>query len=336
MVKKGYNFDEVYINPDKWLSDDFKNSYVYATGFERHPLVLINKNDLIFSLKVNLDKQTDKIHRDVLSLHFMNTREQNFVLKRLKNKPPIAILKEGLEYIQFKFENDPSSPWIRLWDVAQGEIKKKVIGRNEKEMFIDSLDIMDRAEINIAGKDILDYHRVIKLERDPGNERERAIINLLPRENYKGYGRTLFNLSKEVLDMITKYKIENGGEIELSVSKIASSEWDHSSTWFIKRIDDKKMNCTLERQIKKKNKDSHVSGKIRPFAMNISLKLYERKAMAIEYLPNNNLLVSSLLNPRYNTFYLGIDHNTDNLTLESILNTIPMFLVQGPPGTGKT
>ncbi len=360
LSEKGYNFDEIYLYPDKWLATDFKNSHVYATGYERHPLVLINKNDLIFSLKPNLDNYTDKLHRDVLSLHFMNTREQNIVLKRLKNKPPIAILKEGLEYIQFKFENDPRSSWIRLWDVAQREIKKKVTDRNEKEMFIDSLDIMNRAEINLAGKDILDYHRVVKLERDPGNERERAIINLLPIENYKGYGRDIFNLSqdeilnldlksnkkeqqnregkkrKEVLDKITKYKMENGGEVELSESNIASSSWDHYSIWFIKNIDEKRVSCTLERPIKNKNKDPRVSGKIRPFEMNLSLKLYERKAMAIEYLRNNNLLVSSLLNPRYNTFYLGLDHNTDNLTLKNILNTIPMFLVQGPPGTGKT
>jgi len=360
LSKKGYNFDEVYLNPDKWLSDDFKNSHIYSTGLERHPLVLINKNDLIFGLKPNLDNHTDKLHREVLTLFFMNTREQNVVLKRIKGKSPIAILKEGLEYIQFKFERDPRSPWNRLWDSAQREITRRVAGKNEKETFIDCLDLMNKAEINLAGKDILDYHKVVKVQRDPGNEREKVIISLLPREDYRGYGRDLFNLSKdalinmdlksdqkekqkkegkkrkEVLDKIIKYKIENGGEIELSESNIASSGWDHSSTWFIKRIDDKKMNCTLERQIKNKNKAPHVSGKIRPFEMNISLKLYERKAMAIEYLRNNNLLISSLLNPRYNTFYLGLDHDTDNLMLKNILNTIPMFLVQGPPGTGKT
>lgn len=364
LASRGYNFDEVYLNPDKWLTDDFKNSLVYSTGIEKYPLVIINKNDLILNLRANLDNDTGKIHRDVLSMHFMNTREQNIVLRRLKNKSPIAILKEGLNYIQFKFEKDPWSPWIRLWDSAQRDITQKVTGRNEKEDFIASLEVMNRAEINLAGKDIVDYHRVIRTSRDPENVREKAIISLIPKEDYIPYGRGLFRLNdaqlqdalinidlksdkkekqekdvkkrQEILDKITKYKIENGGEIELSESNIASSGWDHSSTWFIKNIDKKTMRLILERPIKNKNKPPFKYGKIRPFEMNISLKLYRRKAMAIEYLRNNDLLVSSLLNPRYNTFYLGLDYQTNNSTLRNILNTIPMFLVQGPPGTGKT
>lgn len=361
LSERGYKFDEIYLYPDKWLSTDFKNSHVYATGYEKHPLVLINKNDMIFSLKANMDKETDKLHREVLSLNFMNTREQNLVLKRIQNKPPIAILKEGMQYIQFKYERDPRSSWIRLWDAAQREIKKKITGRNQEEMFINSLELMNRAEINLAGEIILDYYKVFNVKRDPGNDRERISIALLPRVDYnKGYGRDIFNLSqdeilnlnlksdmrekektagkkrKDILDKITKYKMENGGEIELSESNMASSSWDHYSTWFIKGINEKKMTCTLERPIKNKNKAPYISGKIRPFEMNLSLKLYERKAMAIEYLRNNTLLLSSQLNPRYNTFYLGLDYNTDNITLKNILNTIPMFLVQGPPGTGKT
>ncbi len=364
LASRGYNFDEIYLNPDKWLTDDFKNSLVYSTGIEEYPLVIINKNDLILSLRANLDNDTGKTHRDVLSMHFMNTRVQNVVLRRLKDKSPIAILKEGLKYIQFKFEEDPWSPWIRLWDIAKSDLTQKVTGRSEKENFITSLEILNRAEINLAGKDIVDYHKVVRTSRDPGNDREKAIISLIPKENYIPYGRGLFRLNdlqlqdtlinmdlksemkvnqnkdvkkrQQILDKITKYKIENGGEIELSESNIASSGWDHSSTWFIKNIDKKAMRLILERPIKNKNKPPYIHGKIRPFEMNISLKLYRRKAMAIEYLRNNDLLVSSLLNPRYNTFYLGLDYQTDNLTLKNILNTIPMFLVQGPPGTGKT
>ena len=135
----------------------------------------------------------------------------------------------------------------------------------------------------------------------------------------KGIIEVSLNFDKEmnrgdrnsIVELLTEYKNNNGGVIELSVSSTPSSSWNHRCEWVITEINRKELKCSIERQLKRKNKELSEEGTIRPFEMNLSLSLYKRKDSAIERVKNNDLLLSALLNPRFRTFYLGLEHQTD-------------------------
>lgn len=323
--------DEIISDPNKWLLEDFQNSVVYSTAIEDYPLILQNNKDMIFSLKPTFQKKYNAHNKDILSLRIIPTRRRSYILSVINKLSPIAILTNSLQFSFDIFYSDPLSLWRKLWSIAESECQKKKEVFTEEERFIESLKIMLEAEKVLDSAYILQYKKK-KAFRKPEDKVEKGIIEFsfdFDKEMNRGE-------RNRIIELLTEYKNRNGGVIELSASSTPSSSWNHRCEWVITKINRKELECSIERQLKSKNKELSRKGTLRPFEMNLSLNLYKRKESAIERVKDNDLLLSALLNPRFRTFYLGLEHQTDEETVSSILNTIPMFLVQGPPGTGKT
>ncbi|MHA1147755.1 MAG: AAA domain-containing protein [Promethearchaeota archaeon] len=323
--------DEIISNPNKWLLEDFQNSVIYSTGIEDYPLILQNNKDMIFSLKPIFQKKYNIHNKDIQSLNIIPTRRRSYILSVINKLSPIAILINSLQFSSDIFYSDPLSLWRKLWSIAESECQKKKEVYTEEERFTESLKIMLEAEKELDSAYILQYRKK-KVFRKPEDKVEKGTIEISLNFN-KEMNRGDRN---SIIELLTEYKNRNGGIVELSASSTPSSSWNHRCEWVITEINRKELKCSIERQLKRKNKELSKEGTLRPFEMNLSLSLYKRKESVIERVKNNDLLLSALLNPRFRTFYLGLEHQTDDETVSSILNTIPMFLVQGPPGTGKT
>jgi superfamily I DNA and/or RNA helicase len=139
-----------------------------------------------------------------------------------------------------------------------------------------------------------------------------------------------------IIDLLNEYRYEYDGIIELTPEIDPSANWETGREWKIVKIDETRLEVTLEREKIKRNKELASEGLIRPSEMSRSLSLYKRKKYIIEDIKDNHILLSALLHPKINSFYLGIENDNDNKVINDILNTIPLFLVQGPPGCGKT
>lgn len=201
----------------------------------------------------------------------------------------------------------------------------------KKSNFVEHLQIMLRAENMIDSDKIISF-QTKDYKRNATAEKELAELEISLDFDKEMVG----DHRRKLLDIITEFKNKNKGLIELSASNSPSSYWDNYSQWSIRSVNKNDLKIKIERPIKKKNKELLQEGVIRSFDMSMSFKLYRRKDQAIDYVRDNDLLLTALLNPWYRTFYLGLDFHIKNETVSQILNTIPLYLVQGPPGTGKT
>lgn len=323
--------DEIITDPNKWLQEDFKNATIYTTAIKKFSLVILNNKDDLFYLVPIHDKLKNTYNKDILYLKVVPPRQRRYISSIINNKNPIAILKNGLQFTSERFSREPLSHWRKLWDIAENECKEKQKDLTEEERFVDSLRIMLEAENRLDSKNMLQFRRE-NIKRNPLEKIERGLIEVALDFNREMKGSE----RNQIIDILTNFKNKNGGIVELTVSSSPSSSWNHRCEWKIIKIHRKDLKCTIERSIKRKNKVLEEEGTIRPFEMNLSLSLYRRKEFIIDRIKENDLLLSAILNPRYKTFYLGLDHQIENETVRNILNTIPMFLIQGPPGTGKT
>ncbi len=330
-LKTSTSPQEIRNNPNLWLSYNFTNAKVFATGYEKLPLIVLTQSNIPFSLNPAKNVRAGTLNQEVMSIDDIYPIEARKIFAYIKDKRPIGIFKSGFRYIYKRETREPQSQWRTMWNLAQIELKKLKKTRNEEEQFVEDLQIMLRAENVLDGEKIISF-RTKNYKRNPANEKEQAELEISLDFDKEMVG----DHKRKVLDIITEFKNKNKGLIELSASNSPSSYWDNYSQWSIRSINKKELKIQVERPIKKKNKDLLQEGVIRPFNMSMSFKLYRRKNQAINYVKDNDLLLSAILNPWYSTFYLGLDFQIKNKSVSQILNTIPLYLVQGPPGTGKT
>lgn len=326
-----FALEEIMIDPDKWLSQDFQNAEIYATGIKDYPLVIINNKDLLFQLKPIHIKKHGSFNREILELRVIFARRRRSVLRAIQDKNPLAILKNGLEFATSIYERHPLSRWRELLAKAEKELQEKRDELTEEEHFVETLKIMLEGEKRLDNKEMLQFKK-LRSERRPKEQIESATI-LVSLD----LTRDMRSSEKhQVLDRLAQFAYENGGKIELSLSNTPSSPWSSGREWLIRKIHRRNLQCTIERPIRALNKALDEEGVIRPFEMNLSLSLYRRKDQVINAVNGNNTLLSAMLNPKITTFYLGLYPTTEEASVSNVLNTVPMFLVQGPPGTGKT
>ncbi|MFX0063892.1 MAG: AAA domain-containing protein [Candidatus Hermodarchaeota archaeon] len=322
---------QVFDNPNQWLSEDFVNASIYATGLKNNSLILVTNNDVLFGLRPIFLKRKKKFNKDILEMYIIKTRQRSGVLRAIQDKLPVQILKNGLQYTSEFFRSDPLSRWRKILAIADREIKESREEQTEELEFIESMELMLEAEKSLDNDKILQYKK-IKFIRRPIDrlENARVIVSYdLSRELTKQEKRDIY-------DKLDDYKRNNGGIIELSMANDPSSSWNHGREWRITKIQRTPLQISIERELKKKNKELDEEGVIRPFEMNISLSLYRRKERVIEDIKENDLILSAILDPKVTSFYLGLDTEGLEEPVSNIMNTIPMYLVQGPPGTGKT
>jgi len=330
-LKTSTSPQEIRNNPDLWLSNIFNNAKVFATGYENIPLIALTESNIPFSLKPARNIRDGTLNQEVMNLDDIYPEEARKIFTYIKDKRPIGIFKNTFRYTFKRELREPQSPWRIIWNLAQIELKERKKTRNEEEQFVDHLQVMLKAE-NVLEREKIISFRTKDYKRKPANEIDWAELEISLNFDKEMIG----DRKKKVLEIITEFKNKNKGLIELSASNNPSSYWDNYSQWSIRSINKNEFKIQVERPIKKKNKDLLGEGVIRPFEMSMSFKLYRRKEQAIDYVRDNDLLLSAILNPWYRTFYLGLDFQIQNKTVSQILNTIPIYLVQGPPGTGKT
>ncbi len=330
-LKSSKSPQEIRDNPDTWLLDNFSNAKVFATGYEKFPLILLTESNIPFSLNPSQNFRTGTYNQEVMNMEDIYPKEARKIFTYIKNKRPIGIYKNAFRFTDRREIREPQSSWRTMWSLAQIELKEQKKIRNEEEQFVEHLQTMLRAE------NVLDSEKIISFQtkdykRSAADEKEIAEleISLDFDKDMVGDDR------RKLLDIINEFRNKNKGLIELSASNSPSSYWDNYNQWSIRKINKNNLRIQIERPIKKKNKDILQEGVIRPFDMSMSYKLYRRKDNAIDYVRDNDLLLTAILNPWYRTFYLGLDFQIQNKIVSQILNTIPLYLVQGPPGTGKT
>lgn len=329
-----FPIDEIMEDPNTWLQHEFKDAEVFASTIKTHPLIIVTKNEGLYSVHPIINKQSGREYKDVLQLRVLlpvNIRRD--ILRKINDKYPLTTLHEGLIFTTNRLQIDPHSKWRILYAKAFAEINKNENNEDENPFsnFIYSLNKILEAEKDLDSQKMLVYRKKNAVKRDPAKKLETAEI--MVSKNFNA------NFSKkereEIRDMLFDYMNNDGGAIELKDNSDPASSWDNYREWKIKKVK-QNLDCVIEREIKSINRELDYEGVIRPFEMNLSLKLYRRKERLIDNLENNNHLLTSIINPESTTFYLGIDKNKYSEVLSNIINTIPMFLVQGPPGTGKT
>lgn len=327
-----YSIRAILENPNDWLQEDFKGAQVYVTGIEDYQLIVISNKEIAFNLRPAYIRSQNFRNKEVLNLSIIRTRDRQRVLRAIREKTPLAILENGLQFVSDRFTREPQSPWRRLLAKAQKELEDKLDRATEEDCFIDSLKVMLEAENKLDAEKMLQYMLVGRIRRDPRKKIESAKIRVS-----SDFGKEMkIGERQQALERIRQFESENGGKIELSSSNTPSSSWVHAREWFIRKIDGARLECLIERPLQKTSKSPDEMGVIRPFEMNPSLSVYRRKERLIESIDGNKVLLSAILNPKTTTFYLGLHQTTSHPVVPNILNTIPMFLVQGPPGTGKT
>lgn len=330
-LKTSTSPQDIRINPDLWLSNNFSSAKVFATGYEKIPLIVLTQTNIPFSLRPAKNVRAGTLNQEVLELGDIYPEEARKIFTYIKDKRPIGIFSNAFRYTFKRETHDPQSPWRTMWSLGQIELKELKKKRNEEEQFVEHLQTMLRAENVLESEKIISFKTKVH-KRNATNEKEIAELEISLDFDKAMVGDD----RRKLLDIINEFKNKNKGIIELSASNSPSSYWDNYCQWSIRKVDKNSLKIEIERSIKKKNKDLLQEGVIRPFDMSMSFKLYRRKDQAIEYVRDNDLLLTAILNPWYRTFYLGLDFQIENKTVSQILNTIPLYLVQGPPGTGKT
>ncbi len=330
-LKTSTSTEEIRNNPDLWLSNNFTNAKVFVTGYEKLPLIVLTQTNVPFSLNPAKNIRTGKPNQEVMNLYDIYPEEARKIFTYINDKRPIGIFKNGFRYTFKRETREPQSPWRTMWNMAQVELKELKKTRNEEEQFIEHLHTMLKAENVLDSEKIISF-KTKDYKRNPANEKEQAELDISLDFDKEMVG----DHKRKLLEIIKEFKNRNKGLIELSASNSPSSYWDNYNQWSIRSINKNELKIQVERPIKKKNKDLLQEGVIRPFDMSMSFKLYRRKDQAIDYIRDNDLLLTAISNPWYRTFTLGIDFQIQNKIVSQILNTIPLYLVQGPPGTGKT
>lgn len=314
------DIESVLNDPSQWLYDDFQNASLYASGVSEYPLVIINNKDLLFNLRPIFYKNEKRDIIDTLELSIIYTRRRRLILNSIRNKSPLAILRNGLIFASDRFVSMPLSKWRKYYPKAKKELEIRHDILTKEEQFIESLKIMLEAEKRLDTKKMLQFRRV-KYSRKPSDKKELAEIRISSDFNKELTGRE----RRETLDKLFNFRREHSGKIELTMANTPSSSWDRGREWRIININATKLIFNLERPIRGINKELDERGVIRPFEMNLSLSVYRRKERIISKTNENNLIQSALLRPRNNSFYLGLYSQITDTVVSNILNTIPIY-----------
>lgn len=201
-------FDDIQLNPDAWLLENFKNVPIYATGIENIPLIVLNNKDIPFSLNPAYNKRNNTYNQEVLTLDTIYTRERSKVLRAIRNKNHIAVFKNGFQFTPDRDYREPQSPWRKLWKIAQIELKEKQKAKNEEETLIESLEIMLKAENILDSEKIMSF-KTKSHRRIPANEVEVAELEVSLDFDKEMKGK----LRRDLIRQISEYSIEMEGKL---------------------------------------------------------------------------------------------------------------------------
>ena len=201
-------FDDIQLNPDSWLLENFKNAPIYATGIENIPLIVLNHKNIPFSLNPAYSKRNDTYNQELLTLDTIRTKDRSRVLRAIRNKNYIAVFKNSFQFTLDLGYREPQSPWRRLWKIAQIELQEKKRAKNEEGTLIESLDIMLKAE-NILDSEKIVSFKAKKPWRIPANELEVAELELSLDFDKEMKGK----LRRDLIRKISEYRYKNGNKI---------------------------------------------------------------------------------------------------------------------------
>ncbi len=308
--------DAIIRDPDEFLRIEFSNTTFYLSKDQQFPLWVKGKTGTVYKIR--------SIYRrpKLAELFIVRWKEYDF------EKTDIQICNTKNLFWRDKDSNDPIYlGWEKIFATSLDLINEKVAelseGDKDKERWLETIEIVTDAEIDLEEKKIFDY-QLISSEQEKKLEEEYkikiAISNLADEELFSDPSGDFRGTSLELVlerNIFEPFK-------EKRKWKISSSEYDENIDTTV---------FTLVRT--KKGEDPPLNGFIRMWELKNTAPLLRRKYGIIQNLEKHELLLNSILKPASTHKYFERDIIKKEIVTD-IFNTFPIFLLQGPPGTGKT